>query len=344
MLSLVIPFHNHKESLPRLLDSALAQSIASDMEVVLVDDCSDESSADLVEAYRNKGLRLTFLRLPERRYTRYARLAGVAEAAGQAVTFADADDVLWGSETLAFHTRLLLEEHADIVHASTVLLNADLAFVREYHEARPLAPRLAGADIFRRCAEEAGHKPILCGKIFARPLMEQALDEARRSSVRRYREDMLLCTLLFFHARTYVGSTRVGYGYHRVDRDVTKAGGRAVSSWYMLRELVPYLERNGCPPDVLAVFAARMRRFMVKNLRMFCTAACEAEFPCISENMVDALLEHGEYAAVMRMLRETAENLAPPRAAMGSRMAGKIGEMATRLRSDISLRLRKYTR
>ncbi|MCB6543605.1 glycosyltransferase [Desulfovibrio desulfuricans] len=57
-LSLIVPHHNHLQCLPHLLDSVLAQDF-KDIEVVLVDDCSDEPCLPLVEAYRTKGLNIT---------------------------------------------------------------------------------------------------------------------------------------------------------------------------------------------------------------------------------------------------------------------------------------------
>ncbi len=308
LLSLVVPFHNHSESLPRLLDSVLAQDIASETEVVLVDDASDESCGSIAEAYAGKGLHVVFARLPERQYTKNARLEGAARASGAAVAFADADDVLWGTDILGSHVRRLLDEDADMLHARTVLLNSDRAFVREYGDARPLAARLEGAEIFRRAMNTPGYKWTLWSKVVTRSLLSAAYDAAGKSSVRRYREDVLLSVLLHFHARRYIGSDQVGYGYRRVDKDLEKAPGRALSCWHMLQELPPYLAGRGCPPDTVDLFSRKTRRFMEKNIRILCASLCASEMPCLSDAVINELLAHGTYSDVMRMLY----SVAPP--------------------------------
>jgi hypothetical protein len=86
-------------TLPRLLDSILVQSF-KDLEVLLVDDCSDEPCGPVVQTYRGKGLEIVLLEHGERIYTMQARLTGIAAARGKIIGFADADDILWGKEEL----------------------------------------------------------------------------------------------------------------------------------------------------------------------------------------------------------------------------------------------------
>ena len=126
-LSLIVPHHNHLQCLPHLLDSVLAQDF-KDIEVVLVDDCSDEPCLPLVEAYRTKGLNITLLPHTAPIYTMRARLEGMRAAKGNIIGFADADDLIWGTESLGKNVALFQREQPDILHFRTARINADGSF------------------------------------------------------------------------------------------------------------------------------------------------------------------------------------------------------------------------
>ena len=109
LVSLIIPHYNQQAAMPGLLDSILAQSF-KELEVILVDDCSDASCEPLVEAYRSKGLDINLISHNERVYSMKARLAGIQAAQADIIGFAEAGDVLWGTEALEHNVRLFLQE------------------------------------------------------------------------------------------------------------------------------------------------------------------------------------------------------------------------------------------
>lgn len=304
-LSLIVPVHNHSAGLPRLLDSIARQSMVRETEVLLVDDCSTDNPAGFVSlaaSYGDKGLTIRLLRLEQRHYTKNARLAGIEASQGAVVGFADADDLLLGTDALERHARLLLEEKADVVHFRTALLNADGEFLRENIWTAPFARSLEGNAVFARLVNSTGHRSTLWSKLFAGELARSIVPAARTSGVRRYREDVLLTTYLLFHAGRYRASDLLGYGQHRVDKDREKAGGRACSSYYMLQQLVPYLKEQGCPPDVLSLYTRKLRRFMQKSLRQFLEQLYAEQHPCISDTALERLREHGDDASILNML------------------------------------------
>ena len=88
LVSVVVPAHNGEKSLPRLLHAFGGQSAPADLfEVLVVDDCSEDRSAELVEASAHAQL----IRAPKRGGSYVARNLGVAEARGSVVAFTDTD-------------------------------------------------------------------------------------------------------------------------------------------------------------------------------------------------------------------------------------------------------------
>lgn len=303
LISLIIPFYNHKAGLPRLLESVVAQSAANECEVLLIDDCSDESCEDVVAAYRTRGLDVRAIRLPERGYTKAARLRGLEEAKGDVIAFADADDTLWGTTALEHNARLLLAEDADIVHFPCVAINGDHAYMGEYEPVRPLASRLQGRAIFSALIRNRVRCPTVWCKLYSRRLARRVIEPARAVRVRRYREDVVLTTLFFLHAERYIGSDMPGYGHRAVDKNTLKAAGRVASCWYMLQDLMPYLERHAVPEHEQNVFRRGLVRLMRDNMQIWCRAALADGYPRPSDHMVADFLNHAQWRDVVAMLR-----------------------------------------
>lgn len=100
-VSIVVPCHNAEAFVGEAIESALAQT-HPETEVIVVDDGSTDGSADVAARY---GARVRLLRTSHGGGSR-ARNAGLRVAAGEAVLFLDADDLL-GVDTVAHQVRAL---------------------------------------------------------------------------------------------------------------------------------------------------------------------------------------------------------------------------------------------
>ncbi len=93
LVSVCIPTYNYRRYLPQALESALAQT-ARDIEVVVVDNCSEDGSAEVIEAYARRDARIAAHR-NERNLGMTANFnRGLALARGKYVKLLCADDVL----------------------------------------------------------------------------------------------------------------------------------------------------------------------------------------------------------------------------------------------------------
>jgi glycosyltransferase involved in cell wall biosynthesis len=90
LLSVVIPTWNRAQLVRDAIHSALAQR-EGEVEVIVVDDASTDSTAELLE--REFGDRIRLLRLEHRRGPGGARNGGARLARGEFVAFLDSDDV-----------------------------------------------------------------------------------------------------------------------------------------------------------------------------------------------------------------------------------------------------------
>ena len=285
LVSLIIPAHNHTHLLPRVLDSILEQSFKR-LEAIIVDDCSDIPCDQVVQAYADKGLDLRLIRCPSRVMTRAARLVGVKAARADIIAFVDADDMLWGTDALAYHVDILQKTGADVVHFSTVLVDADMSRTYAPQHYVPLAPELEGAEIFRRYVLARMPSIPVWAKLYAKSLWLTILPIAEQSAVNRF-EDSYLTALLYFHTRRYVGSDRCGY-LHHFDRRLERSAGRAVGAYRTLKELVPYFRAQGCPEDVLNLLVREFKERICLYAGRFCQQLTLVDGFGITDEELDA--------------------------------------------------------
>lgn len=90
LFSLVIPVFNAGRTLARCLDSILSQAY-SDFEVILVDDGSTDESPSVCDSYESADSRVRVFHKPNGGVSS-ARNLGIDNAAGNWITFIDADD------------------------------------------------------------------------------------------------------------------------------------------------------------------------------------------------------------------------------------------------------------
>ena len=111
--------YNAEEYISKCLDSLLAQTF-QDFEVIVVDDCSTDSSCDIVESYAEKfgeQLRLIHTEKNSEGGGYVPRNIGLKLARGEYVYFADADDFLAETALDTFY-KAAKEYDADVVYTA----------------------------------------------------------------------------------------------------------------------------------------------------------------------------------------------------------------------------------
>ncbi len=94
-LSIIIPFYNVERYIAECLDSVFDQDVPLDeYEVICVDDCSPDNSAEIVKDYAKKFPNLVLVRNLQNRKLGGARNAGIDVAKGRYVWFIDSDDFI----------------------------------------------------------------------------------------------------------------------------------------------------------------------------------------------------------------------------------------------------------
>ena len=101
MVSVIIPYHNDKDTIHDAVNSVLAQTY-KDFEIIIVDDISERKIPDDIL----KCDKVKVIRSDRRVDASGARNMGVAAAEGEYVAFLDADDI-WASDKLAKQMKVM---------------------------------------------------------------------------------------------------------------------------------------------------------------------------------------------------------------------------------------------
>jgi len=97
MISVIVPVYNAAEYLEQCIQSILGQSYTN-LEIILVDDCSSDQSLDICRNYASKDKRIKVLYNTSNQGQVYSYTKGIKAATGDFIAFVDSDD--WIAPTM----------------------------------------------------------------------------------------------------------------------------------------------------------------------------------------------------------------------------------------------------
>ena len=91
LVSVVVPFYNVEKYIPQCLDSIINQTYKN-IEIICVDDCSQDNSFNIVKEYMKKDSRIKLFRHKKNKKLGGARNTGLKKSKGDYLLFIDSDD------------------------------------------------------------------------------------------------------------------------------------------------------------------------------------------------------------------------------------------------------------
>ena len=129
MVSVIIPSYNSEKYIAKTLDSVCAQTYA-DFEVLVMNDCSSDRTAEIVESYAMIDSRIHLINLPGNKGVSHARNTGVQMASGDWIAFLDSDD-LWAPDKLEKQLKLKKQLDKDAPERKHDFLFTGSSFIDE---------------------------------------------------------------------------------------------------------------------------------------------------------------------------------------------------------------------
>lgn len=98
LVSIITPVYNCEKFIEETIKCVINQTYEN-WELLLVDDCTPDSSADIIKKYSKKDKRIKYIKLNENSGAAMARNRALQESKGRFIAYLDADD-LWKKEKL----------------------------------------------------------------------------------------------------------------------------------------------------------------------------------------------------------------------------------------------------
>lgn len=170
-ISVIVPVYNVETYLRKCIDSILSQSMA-DIEILLVDDGSTDSSGRICDEYAQKDNRIRVIHKDNGGLSD-ARNAGIEAAKGAWIGFVDSDDYIAPDmyETLY---RALLQEDADLSICNVTYVDENDAEIPERNTFRPVKDEILSMEgAFGKLGSKSGYIFVAaCFKLYRRQLFE----------------------------------------------------------------------------------------------------------------------------------------------------------------------------
>ena len=117
LISIIVPVYNTEKYLRRCLDSLVNQTF-NDIEIIIVNDCSQGNCKEIIEEYQKKDNRIKYIEHSENKGTLIARKTGSIEAEGDYITYVDSDDELDINTCKELH-KIVSKEDYDFIRFGT---------------------------------------------------------------------------------------------------------------------------------------------------------------------------------------------------------------------------------
>jgi glycosyltransferase involved in cell wall biosynthesis len=196
-ISVIIPVYNAASTLPATVRAVLAQTYA-DLELLLINDGSTDGSGAVCDGFADPRVRV-FHR--ENGGVSAARNLGLSQAAGEYITFLDADDIV-----PADYLQVLYDacRNADIAVCDVVSIQDDREKARFTHPDAVLTQREALDFLLTRRRINSGP----CAKLFRREMLQGLTFPPLKAY-----EDILFVREAFCHADHIAVTDRTEYRY-----------------------------------------------------------------------------------------------------------------------------------
>ncbi|MDG4824542.1 glycosyltransferase [Asanoa sp. WMMD1127] len=211
LISVVIPVFRVEAYLADCLDSVLGQP--GDVEVIAVDDASDDGSAEILAGYAARDDRVRVVTLAHNAGLGAARNAGVAAATGDYVWFVDGDDWLPAGSVAAV-TRRLRATEPDVLVLGYGRVYAD-GRVETHLPGVEAGVATDGAVTLATAPRLVEHLWLACTKVFRRAFLPVAFPTG-------WYEDVAFVLPALLAAERIALLDRDCYAYRQRERQITR--------------------------------------------------------------------------------------------------------------------------
>lgn len=129
LVSVIMPVYNAEKHIKESIESVLGQTYPQ-IELVLVDDCSQDKSADIITAFQDKYPQIVYYKQEYNQGAGAARNKALENAKGQYVAFLDSDDI-WKKEKISCQIELMNTQNTPFSYTAIEMINDEGDVIKE---------------------------------------------------------------------------------------------------------------------------------------------------------------------------------------------------------------------
>ena len=123
LVSIITPMYNSEKYIGQTIESVLNQTYKN-WEMLIVDDCSNDNSPNIVKEYVQIDNRIKYIRVNKNKGVSNARNTGLQQARGRFIAFLDSDDI-WNNSKLEDQVQFMIKNDCTITFTSYELIDED---------------------------------------------------------------------------------------------------------------------------------------------------------------------------------------------------------------------------
>lgn len=231
IVSIIVPVYNSERFIRRCLDSLINQTY-SNIEIILVNDGSNDKSKELIEEYAASDNRIS-LYSQKNQGVSVARNAGVDRAKGQYVMFVDADDYI--------EPNMVAEMVSKLQYEKTIVFCDNTEIWPRGLDVRNLFSELSDETLDKETVLKeiaSGRAGLVCGKLFERSIVVE--QNIRFDSNVKNCEDQLYFLEIVNHCDHFIHVPQTLYHYDRRNENsatIKYQSGALENQLYVLNEI-----------------------------------------------------------------------------------------------------------
>ena len=217
-ISIISPIYNTGRFVLRFLRSIQFQKF-NDIEIILIDDFSNDNSIKLIKKYQNEDKRIRLIRNKKNKGTFASRNIGILKSKGEYIMIPDPDDILL-ENSLKYFYNFAKKFNYEVIRFNVYLHygNTFFGYITRKLESRSILQPELSTYLFYGLKFLFQVDYNLCNKFIKREALLRALKLINRNDLNMYmtcHEDGLLNFLLYRTARSLYFIKQFGYYYIR---------------------------------------------------------------------------------------------------------------------------------
>lgn len=269
-VSIIVPAYNVEQYIGKCLDSLIGQTYKN-IEIILVDDGSSDSTGDICDTYQQQYGNLIKVEHCRHHGVSQGRLTGIRRANGEYVVFVDADDWVENDYIVSM---LSCMESADIVAAgiSRELSDEKESIVFEYNgfsagvfvsdiERKELYEKM----LFYESPYRFGVLPYMCNKMFRKDVMQDLLEKLDKRIFDGEDAALVYQYLLTAQKIVLIDECKYHYVIHRGSASFRDSEDSYLNAAYLYQELYACFVKNIYHSSLLKQLDYYMRRMIWKK-------------------------------------------------------------------------------